>query len=754
MDARLADDRRVADIEERLPEVTGWIGARLVGTTEALSASPSSSALATLTDSWTLARSGLDASNQTLASVASRLERQQGQLETLRATWAASETEALASGAPAPVLDRINATVASIVAAHQTLGDRRARVLRVQDRVVKEMARCDDVLGKIARARDELVVRMFTRDSAPIWRREVDVLVFGEAGPRLRRSLHDNVELIQEYLAGQVVGLAVQAALLVLALILVGRARQRVVAGPGQPPGAEVFEVPNSAALVLVLLATPWIYAHPPRAVMNCVALLILVPVMLIVRTLAPRELLPAVYALASCFVVDRVRDLSAEVPRLERSILLVEMIFGIVCVGLALRSQSIMAASRQPGPSRARRAIDCMLWAATGVLAFAVVAAAGGYMHLARAVGTSILASGYAALILYAAVRIADGLWAYLLHARPSPGLRMVQEHHERLQRGGSRAFRWLAIGVWGYLTVDYLGLSGAFRSSLASVMAARYARGSMSLSVGDVTAFVLTVAVAFLLSSVVRFVLREEIYPRSRLAYGQSYALSVLLHYAVILVGFLFAAAALGLDLTRVTILAGAFGVGVGIGLQNVVANFVAGVIILLEQRIHPGDSIETAEVQGEVRDIGFRASTVRTWTGADVIVPNSKLTSERVTNWTLSDRRCRVDIDVTVVYAADTAHVLDLLRKTAEADPGVMAEPTPLALCTRFRDSGLGFQLRAWTAQVDDADAVRSRLVLALHAALAAARIDIALPQRDVFLRREPSDLGDIALRGRGD
>src|SRR4029450_280401 len=116
-----------------------------------------------------------------------------------------------------------------------------------------------------------------------------------------------------------------------LALILLGRVRQRVAAGPGQPPGAEVFEVPNSAALVLVLLATPWIYAHPPRAVMNGVALLILVPVMLIVRTLAPRELLPAAYALASCFVVDRVRDLSSEVPRLERSILLVEMIFGIV---------------------------------------------------------------------------------------------------------------------------------------------------------------------------------------------------------------------------------------------------------------------------------------------------------------------------------------------------------------------------------------------------------------------------------------
>jgi hypothetical protein len=283
--------------------------------------------------------------------------------------------------------------------------------------------------------------------SAPIWRREADGLFFSDAGPRLRRSLDDNVELISQYLAGQLVGLALQAALLVVALVVLGRARHRVAPGSHERPIADVFEVRNSAALVLVLVTTPWLYAHPPRAVMNSVALLILVPVMLIVRKLAPRELRPAVYALASCFVVDRVRDLCADLPRLERSVFLVEMILGIVCVALALRSESIMAAARPHEASRARRASERILWVAMGVLAFAVVAGAVGYMRLARALGTSVLVSGYAALILYAAVRIADGLWAYLLHARPSSSLRMVQEHRERLQRRlGSRRDRGAA--------------------------------------------------------------------------------------------------------------------------------------------------------------------------------------------------------------------------------------------------------------------------------------------------------------------
>jgi Mechanosensitive ion channel, beta-domain len=107
---------------------------------------------------------------------------------------------------------------------------------------------------------------------------------------------------------------------------------------------------------------------------------------------------------------------------------------------------------------------------------------------------------------------------------------------------------------------------------------------------------------------------------------------------------------------DLNRITILAGAFGVGIGIGLQNVVANFVAGLILVLERRIHVGDSVQLGDLQGQVREIGGRASPIRTWDGAEVIVPNSTLTSQQVTNWTLSDRLRRVVVPVGVTYTAD--------------------------------------------------------------------------------------------------
>src|SRR5262249_57509114 len=124
--------------------------------------------------------------------------------------------------------------------------------------------------------------------------------------------------------------------------------------------------------------------------------------------------------------------------------------------------------------------------------------------------------------------------------------------------------------------------------------------------VSLADVVAFGLTVWAALLLSSLVRFILQEDVYPRVLLPRGMPYTVSTLVRYAIVLTGFVVAVAALGVDLNRITILAGAFGVGIGIGLQSVVANFVAGLILLLERRIHVGDSVQVGDLQGQGRQI----------------------------------------------------------------------------------------------------------------------------------------------------
>jgi potassium-dependent mechanosensitive channel len=734
---QLASDPEAQRVVDRLPVATEWIRGRLVATRQTLAGSLSSTALDNVNDSWQLKRSELVRWNDALTRRATRLEQELSRLKALRATWSASRGEALATQAPAAVLERTGATLAAILGAEESVGSERTRVLGLQDRVVGEIARCDDVLAEIARARSEMAGSLLARDSPAIWEPPGPAGVSSASVRRLGAAVRDNVDLTAQYLGGQLARAPFQGALFVAVLVLArlarGRARRRTQAEASERAAAQVFELPLAATLVLALLATVWIYPHPPRALVNAMGLLVLLPAVLVVRRLVSPPVVPAVHALAAFFLVDRARELCASLPVLEQRVFLLEMLLGICFLALAVRSEHLAAGGRGPAAVGWRHAIAAVLWGQLALLAIAVSAGALGYMRLARLLGTAVLASSYVALVLYAGVRVGEGLLAYLLRVRPLRGLFMVQQHRDLLLRRVHLALRWISIGAWVYFTLDGLGMASASWTAVDAVLGARYVRGSVSLSVGDVAAFALTLWAAFLLSSFLRFVLGEDVYPRLGIAPGLPYAISSLLHYAIIIIGFLFAVAALGFDLTRITILAGALGVGVGVGLQSIVANFAAGLVLLLERRIRIGDAIETADLRGEVREIGFRASTIRTGDGAEVVVPNGRLTTERVINWTLSDRMHRVNLNVAVPYAHDPARVLEALGAAARAYPKALAEPAPLALCTGLRDGAVDFELHVWTARFEESGRVRSDLAIAVHAALAAAGITTADPSK---------------------
>jgi small-conductance mechanosensitive channel len=231
--------------------------------------------------------------------------------------------------------------------------------------------------------------------------------------------------------------------------------------------------------------------------------------------------------------------------------------------------------------------------------------------------------------------------------------------------------------------------------------------------------------------------FVLEEDVYSRMALPRGVPYALSTLTRYVLLLAGFLLALGTLGFDLGRVALVLSALGLGIGFGLQNVINNFVSGLILLFERPIQVGDTVQKGTLIGEVRRIGIRSSTVRTWEGAEVIVPNANLVSEEVVNWTLSDRNRRIDIEVGAAYGSDPEHVLEILRAAAKDHPYVLAEPAPMALFKGFGESSLDFELRVWTAEPERWMPTRSEIAVAIAAAFREAGIAIPFPQRDLHL-----------------
>ena len=226
-----------------------------------------------------------------------------------------------------------------------------------------------------------------------------------------------------------------------------------------------------------------------------------------------------------------------------------------------------------------------------------------------------------------------------------------MVRRHQQLIL---GRILTLLRIGLFVLWLVSSLRAMQVFEpvfDAIVHVLTAQARFGDVGISLGGILSFAVTVWAAFILSRFLRFVLEEDVYPRLALPRGVPTAISIGLHYLLLLFGFFLALAATGADLGKTTILAGAFGVGVGFGLQDIVHNFISGLILIVERPVLPGDTVQIDTLYGEVKRIGLRSSTVRTWEGAEVIVPNGKLISSQVVNWTLSDRQRRLDIHVGV-------------------------------------------------------------------------------------------------------
>jgi small-conductance mechanosensitive channel len=498
-----------------------------------------------------------------------------------------------------------------------------------------------------------------------------------------------------------------------------------------------VLDRPISAALVPTLLLSMWIYTPPvPRAAVATVAILVLIPALRIMRRALDRQLVPSIYVLGLFFLADLLRQLASAVPVLEQQILLLEMLAGVaVLIWRPVRWQ-VAPTRPETRPARLPRIARVAVLA---TFAVALVAGAAGYMRLALFLGAGVLGNGYLAVVLYAGVRVADGLVAFALGARPVSDLAMVRHNRPLLERRARLLLRCLATGAWAFFALKYFHLWNDAVDAVSAALAATAQRGSLRVSLADLLVFALTVAAAYLVSRLVRFLLAEEVYPRLRLGRGLPDALSGALHYTLLLAGFLIGLAALGIDLTKVTILAGAFGVGIGFGLQNVVNNLVSGSILLVERKVNVGDAVQIGDVAGRVQQMGLRACTVRTWDGAEVIVPNASLTAGNVVNWTLSDLRRRIDVAVGVAYATPPEKALDVLLGVARAHPRVVADPAPEALFRAFGESALQLELRVWTDRFDLWMQTHSELSVALYAALREAGIEIPFPQRDVHVHQ---------------
>ena len=261
----------------------------------------------------------------------------------------------------------------------------------------------------------------------------------------------------------------------------------------------------------------------------------------------------------------------------------------------------------------------------------------------------------------------------------------------------------------------------------------------GDSRLTLDSIVKLLVIMVLVVLVERYLRRLLRRRVFARTHLEPDLQYALSRFVGYCFIAVGFFFAFRVVHLDLSSLAVIVGGLGIGIGFGLQNIVSNFVSGLIILAERPIALGHRVEVGGVAGQVTKISLRSTVVVTNDNITIIVPNSNFITNPVTNWSYGDPKVRLRLPLGVAYGSDVEKLRRVLLEVAVENPSVLKDPSPMVRFLEFGDSSLNFELAVWTIDMARSPTrFRSDLYFAIERKLRENNIEVPFPQRDLHLR----------------
>jgi small-conductance mechanosensitive channel len=728
IETTLSKDRVTATVEKSLPPLTSEIELREAEMAKYLAGVIPLELLHSM--EVVLQRYGdqLSSWNNDLTERAKILNGQIAQLDRLSKIWKSTLTLPQLSKTAPEIPERVQGLIDLIGRTEQAAESLRERDLTLQGHVLEATARLQSVAPAFEQAQADAVKNLFVQDSSPLWRLGVE-----QRREKSQASLIPaaSLALLITYIRREPAVFVLHAAIILFFFLVISWLRRGVHKWTEEESSlrrvAPVFNLPFSTAITLSFLIMGSIYSMAPFLLRAILWGVLLIAISFILRRLIDRALFPIIYALIVLYFVDQLRLITALLP-LGRLVFSAEMLGGnlfLIWLIWSRRSPTVGVNTTKLFARAIRLAIQIGLV----VFPLTLLANVFGYVNFANLLWGGALRSAYVGANVFVALRIVEGLVIISLGTRPLGLIRVVRRNRPMLQRRIRGVTVFLAFVYWASLTLDFFGLRTPLITGTEEVLRANLAIGSFSISLRQVLVFVATVWAAFAVSRFLRFLLEEDIYHHWHLARGVPQAISTMVHYAVLLTGFFVGLAVFGVDLTKVTILAGAFTVGVGFGLQTVINNFVCGLILLFERPIKVGDIIQIDTDIGEVRRIGIRACVIRTTDGSEVIAPNGTIISNKVTNWTLSDRYRAIEVPVTVARGAAPQHVIEVLKRVAVNHPGVTKEPVPQAYAVSFSSNTVIFNLRAWTERYEDWVQVRSDLSVAVDEALVHENITLA-------------------------
>jgi len=494
---------------------------------------------------------------------------------------------------------------------------------------------------------------------------------------------------------------------------------------------------PFSTFFILIVLWNVVIFPEIPRAVSEFELFLILIPIFRILLTVIPRDVVRHFYAYFGLYFFSLIEK-NAIGYDLDSRTLSMLLSMGLIIYLYYLIRDKVFETLVQ---AIFQRIIYRFLVFLILLLFISIGADFYGATQLATRLTGGTFSVIHASLIFYTLTVILTGYIIIILRRRIATASNMVEKFSKRVERMTVLLIKIGMLFWWFTIVTKVTGTYEPLIIFKNEVLAHSWIIATTTISVQSIFDFVIIIIGTWFAVRLINTVLQVEIFARFTLPRGFPTAVSTVVNYLIVISGTIIALSSLGITPAQFTLVFGALGVGIGFGLRNIIANFVSGIIMVFERPVQIGDTIEINKTMGNIIGIGARSSTIKTFDGSEVIIPNADFIAKEITNWTLSDERRRKVLVFKVDFDSDIDEVMAIMKKIAVAHPNVLKDPEPLSAFLGFGEYYLEFKLYFWLTK--NLIGAQSDIAIGIYKELKSAGIKMPLPKQE-FLTKKSEEL----------
>ena len=592
--------------------------------------------------------------------------------------------------------------------------ERLDKVFVIQNKITNLLLIIDSLNSEITQVEKNIQKDYFTIDALPIWKLKqtsatetTDLAIANKnTEKKFKSELKKDLQQLKVFISYRVGALISQIALILFLIVLMFRVHKSwkiedKLISPIENEAKIVVSHPISSSLVIGLLISAYFYGGLIPIFREIHILLVLISTII----LLPLLTIPKFRFTLFLFLIIYIENLSkvyiSVSPLTTRLLSIVTTILLIIAL---IQGRKII--KQHPASFKHFHKLFNLI-APFYILLLSISIAINciGMVGLSNFLFNGVFVSALFSVVVYLIVKVVTGLAIILFKLKKTASniqtlSTMVSVTNQRLQP----TLFWAGFLYWIYFTLIGFDIYENLLARVNETLLINWKVGEITISLGGILAFSSIFIITLLLAKLAASIFQDEWMVKT-LPRGIAPAISLILRILVISLGLYMALSAAGIDLSKIGFILGTLGVGIGFGLQNVVLNFVAGLILAFERPVNLGDVIEVDQEKGVITNIGVRSSNIRTYTGAEAIIPNGDLISKKVINWTLTNRDRRSKISMKTSADANPEEVIELFNSIAAENENTYADPAPKTYFYGYDINGnLDFALMYWTTFSD--------------------------------------------------